>query len=68
MNWRRDRSIHAGRTQASMSWNEVRLMAVKKSEPAKKSSPAKPEAKPKAAPAKAAPTKAAPKKAAPKKK
>jgi hypothetical protein len=22
MNWRRDRSIHAGRTQTSMSWNE----------------------------------------------
>ena len=59
MNWRRDRSIHAGRTQASMSLNnEVIPMAVKKEAPKKAA------AKPAAAPAK----KAAPKKAAPKKK
>jgi hypothetical protein len=58
MNWRRDRSIHAGRDQESMSLNEEMTMAVKKSEPAKKVAP-------KAA---AAPKKAAPKKAAPKKK
>jgi hypothetical protein len=57
MNWRRDRSIHAGRTQASMSLNnEVIPMAVKKEAP--KKAAAKP----------AAPKKAAPKKAAPKKK
>ncbi len=57
MNWRRDRSIHAGRTQASMSLNnEVMTMAVKKEAP--KKAAAKP----------AAPKKAAPKKAAPKKK
>jgi hypothetical protein len=57
MNWRRDRSIHAGRTQASMSLNnEVMPMA---KTPPKKAAAAK------AAPA---PKKAAPKKAAPKKK
>ena len=38
MNWRRDRSIHAGQDQASMSLNEETAMAVKKSEP-KKSAP-----------------------------
>jgi hypothetical protein len=53
MNWRRDRSIDAGRVQTSMSCNEETEMAVKKAE-TKKSS-------------KAAPKKAAPKKAAPKK-
>jgi hypothetical protein len=57
INWRRDRSIHAGQTQASMSLNnEVIPMAVKKEAP--KKAAAKP----------AAPKKAAPKKAAPKKK
>ncbi len=57
MNWRRDRSIHAGRTQASMSLNnEVIPMAVKKEAPKKAA------AKPAAAPKKAAPKKAAPKK------
>ena len=61
MNWRRDRSIHAGRTQASMSLNNE-VMKMAKAAP-KKAAPAK------AAPAakKAAPKKAAPKKAAPKK-
>ena len=57
INWRRDRSIHAGRTQASMSLNnEVIPMAVKKEAPKKAA------AKPAAAPKKAAPKKAAPKK------
>ncbi len=57
INWRRDRSIHAGQTQASMSLNnEVIPMAVKKEAPKKAA------AKPAAAPKKAAPKKAAPKK------
>jgi hypothetical protein len=55
MNWRRDRSIHAGRDQESMSLNEETTMAVKK-EAAKK------------APAKAAAKKPAAKKPAAKKK
>jgi hypothetical protein len=59
MNWRRDRSIHAGRDQESMSLNEETTMAVKKSEPAKKA-PAKAAAAPMKKPA--------PKKPAPKKK
>ena len=58
MNWRRDRSIHAGRTQASMSLNNEVMSMAKKPEP-KKTTAAK------TAPA---PKKAAPKKAAPKKK
>jgi len=43
MNWRRDRSIHAGRTQASMSLNnEVMQMAkaAPKKAPAAKAAPA----------------------------
>ena len=54
MNWRRDRSIHAGRVQTSMSYHEETPMAVKKEAPKKGS--------------KSSPKKAAPKKAAPKKK
>jgi hypothetical protein len=53
INWRRDRSIHAGRDQASMSLNEETTMAMKKAG-AKKAAP-------KAA-AKKATKKAAPKK------
>ena len=53
MNWRRDRSIDAGRVQTSMSCNEETAMAVKKAETKKSSKPAT--------------KKAAPKKAAPKK-
>ena len=63
MNWRRDRSIRAGRRQANMFSNEVRTMAVKKStapksgtktakaKPAvKKDAPKKADAKAKATP------------------
>ena len=57
MNWRRDRSIHAGRTQASMSLNNE-VMPMAKSPAPKKTTATKA----------AAPKKAAPKKAAPKKK
>ena len=56
MNWRRDRSIHAGRDQTSMSCNQETAMAVKKADPKKSSAKAAPTKK--AAPAK----KAAPKK------
>src|SRR5208283_3270524 len=60
MNWRRDRSIRAGRRPANMFSNEVIAMAVKKSTAPKsgtKTAKAKPAVK------KAAPQKAAPKKA-----
>src|SRR5208283_1213167 len=60
MNWRRDRSIRAGRRPANMFSNEVIAMAVKKSTAPKsgtKTAKAKPAVK-KAAPKKAAPQKA----------
>src|SRR3954449_135697 len=53
MNWRRDRSIRAGRRRANMFSSEVLPMAVKKSTAAKSSAKAAPKAK--------AATKAAPK-------